>query len=322
MYRVRVPDSRHHSRSAHAISSGPLSARRCAGAPRSATRASRTWTRSSAVQRRPTRIAIASRVCSSTMLASFNLLPSAVWSNSKSIAQTWLGRSARSRSAVPVAMRRRLRERTGRRRPSSRHSRWMRLWFTPVQGWPGSRRSTRQAIRQPHRGCARATSRSFSRSRRSASGGVEGGRRWETPKRCCRCPTALRRRSGSEVSLGQLLEQVDVQRLVGDQPLEPGVLGLQLPQLLGLAGLHPAILGPPAVPGRLADLQHPQHFSEVLAVVQQTLALADFPDCLLRGVPVSLHVIVLLPTVWAIGLSQRLDQLQGLTSLVLSSVVR
>jgi hypothetical protein len=31
-------------------------------------------------------------------------------------------------------------------------------------------------------------------------------------------------------------------------------------------------------------------------------------------VPVSLHVIVLLPTVWAIGLSQQLDQLQGLTS--------
>ena len=30
--------------------------------------------------------------------------------------------------------------------------------------------------------------------------------------------------------------------------------------------------------------------------------------------PVSLHVIVLLPTVWAIGLSQQLDQLQGLRS--------
>jgi SAM-dependent methyltransferase len=30
--------------------------------------------------------------------------------------------------------------------------------------------------------------------------------------------------------------------------------------------------------------------------------------------PVSLHVIVLLPTVWAIGRSQQLDQVQGLTS--------
>jgi type I restriction enzyme M protein len=32
--------------------------------------------------------------------------------------------------------------------------------------------------------------------------------------------------------------------------------------------------------------------------------------------PVSLHVIVLLPTVWAIGLSQWMDQFQGLTSQV------
>jgi hypothetical protein len=53
---------------------------------------------------------------------------------------------------------------------------------------------------------------------------------------------------------------------------------------------------------------------QIGAVVQQAFALPDFPDCLLRGVPVSLHVIVLLPTVWAIGLSQQVDQLQGLTS--------
>jgi hypothetical protein len=30
--------------------------------------------------------------------------------------------------------------------------------------------------------------------------------------------------------------------------------------------------------------------------------------------PVSLHVIVLLPTLWAIGLSQQMDHLQGLRS--------
>jgi len=39
-------------------------------------------------------------------------------------------------------------------------------------------------------------------------------------------------------------------------------------------------------------------------------------------VPVSLHVIVLLPTVWAIGLSQQVDQLQGLTSAQVRSVVQ
>ena len=44
-------------------------------------------------------IASASRVCSSTMLSSFRTRPSAVWSNWKSSAQTWFGRSARSRTA-------------------------------------------------------------------------------------------------------------------------------------------------------------------------------------------------------------------------------
>src|SRR5215204_1082914 len=41
--------------------------RRCSGAPRTATNPARTSTRSSAVQVRPTRMARASRVCSSTM---------------------------------------------------------------------------------------------------------------------------------------------------------------------------------------------------------------------------------------------------------------
>ena len=43
--------------------------------------------------------ASASRVCSSTMLSSFKTRPSAVWSNWKSSAQTWFGRSARSHLA-------------------------------------------------------------------------------------------------------------------------------------------------------------------------------------------------------------------------------
>ena len=44
-------------------------------------------------------IASASRVCSSTTLSSFRTRPSAVWSNWKSSAQTWFGRSARSLAA-------------------------------------------------------------------------------------------------------------------------------------------------------------------------------------------------------------------------------
>ena len=79
---------------APAMSSGPLSMRRCRDAPPAATRASTTATTWSASQLRPTRFARASRVRSSTMFSSFSLRRSAVSSNWKSSAQTWLGRSA------------------------------------------------------------------------------------------------------------------------------------------------------------------------------------------------------------------------------------
>ncbi len=56
------PESRHQSRSAQAISAGPLSIRRCLGAPRWVTRRSRQATTPSAPMERPTSIARASRV--------------------------------------------------------------------------------------------------------------------------------------------------------------------------------------------------------------------------------------------------------------------
>src|SRR3546814_9345458 len=43
------------------------------------------------------------------------------------------------------------------------------------------------------------------------------------------------------------LQSLDVQVCLVQQPLEPGVLGLQLLQPLGVFGVHAAILGPPAV---------------------------------------------------------------------------
>src|SRR3546814_10393136 len=46
------------------------------------------------------------------------------------------------------------------------------------------------------------------------------------------------------------LQSLDVQVCLGQQPLEPGVLGLQLLQPLGVFGVHAAILGPPAVEDR------------------------------------------------------------------------
>jgi hypothetical protein len=77
-----APVNRHQSRNALAVSSGPLSQRMKRGArPRSATRQSRTPTVASASMRRSTVMVRASRVCSSTTLSSFNLLPSSVWSN-------------------------------------------------------------------------------------------------------------------------------------------------------------------------------------------------------------------------------------------------
>ena len=68
-------------------------------------------------RKRATRIASASRVYSSTTWSSFSVRPSLVVSNWKSKAQTWLGRSARSRLAgtadSPSRCRLRFRCRTG-----------------------------------------------------------------------------------------------------------------------------------------------------------------------------------------------------------------
>ena len=72
-----------------AVISGPLSIRTSSGAaPRSRTIWSSTRTAWSASIERATRIAKASRVCSSTTWSSFNVRPSTVVSNWKSSAQT------------------------------------------------------------------------------------------------------------------------------------------------------------------------------------------------------------------------------------------
>jgi putative transposase len=85
---VPSPRRRHQSRRTQAIISGPLSILMNFGAPRSATRRSRTATILSAVMDRSTSVARASRVCSSTMFNSFKRLRSAVSSNSKSSPHT------------------------------------------------------------------------------------------------------------------------------------------------------------------------------------------------------------------------------------------
>ena len=76
--------------------------------PRRATIPSSIEAVASAVMLLAATIASASRVCSSTMLSSFWTRPSAVWSNWKSSAQTWFGRSAHSLAAGTAERPRRL----------------------------------------------------------------------------------------------------------------------------------------------------------------------------------------------------------------------
>ena len=102
--------------------------------------------------------------------------PSAVVSNIKSSAHTWLGRSACSRHAgtVLVPNLRRLGECGGTRNPSARQSRCTRLWFT----FQPSIRSTAPARLKPHLGHVLEISRSRLRNSSSGAATGRGGRRW------------------------------------------------------------------------------------------------------------------------------------------------
>ena len=82
-----------------------------------------------AVIERSIRPAMHSRVCSSTMEQILIGRPRSSLLNWKSTAHTRFGAEAEGASAVeaPTRLRRR---RCGTRRPSSRHSRWIFLWFT------------------------------------------------------------------------------------------------------------------------------------------------------------------------------------------------
>jgi hypothetical protein len=60
---------------------------------------------------------------------------------------------------------------------------------------------------------------------------------------------------GSAGSPGQLLQPVLLQLGLGQQPLERSVVAGEFLQALGVVGLQPAVLGAPAVVGRLADLR-------------------------------------------------------------------
>jgi len=118
--------------------SGPLSQRINAGAvPRRWTIRSSVLTVSSAPMRRAAGVARASRVYSSVTVRILIGRPSAVWSERKSSAQTWLGQAAATWPGIRLPRRRR-RGLAGSRSPSSRHNRCTRL---RLQAQPSRHRS-------------------------------------------------------------------------------------------------------------------------------------------------------------------------------------
>jgi len=118
-------------------------------------------------------------------------------------------------------------------------------------------------------------------------------------------------------SLGDLAKHVDVEGLVGDQLLQPGVLRFEFLQPFRVGRFHAAVLGEPAMPPRLGDLEMAAHLVEVLARGQLFVALRELADDLIRRVPPALlgcHGAVILPTLTGIRVAQHLDDYEGLSS--------
>jgi hypothetical protein len=103
--------------------------------------------------------------------------------------------------------------------------------------------------------------------------------------------TARRRRDGLRIPLGDLLQRLILEHLIGDDPLQLDVLRLQLLQPLDVVGLHPAELGAPAVIRRLRDLQTLPDLRQLHPLAQQPVGLPQLADDLLRGMPASRHAI-------------------------------
>src|SRR5205807_229090 len=87
-----------------------------------------------------------------------------------------------------------------------------------------------------------------------------------------------------------LLQGVDLELLVGDDPLQLGVLALELLQALDVVGLHPAVLRAPAVKRVLGDLELLGDLWDRLAFGEHPLCLAQLANDLLGRVPASLHL--------------------------------
>lgn len=103
--------------------------------------------------------------------------------------------------------------------------------------------------------------------------------------------------SWSEVSLRELLQS--------------GVFCLQLPQPPDAVGLHPTVLVPPPIPGCLADLQMAKNLGQILAVVEQALALACAPPARVCASAASSWSVSPRPTSQASGFPQKIVKHAG-----------
>ena len=69
---------------------------------------------------------------------------------------------------------------------------------------------------------------------------------------------------------------------VGEQPLQGGVLPLQLLQSLGVVSFEPAELIPPPIVGPLQHLQPTADIRDLLTLGQHPIGLGQFANKLLR----------------------------------------
>src|SRR6266540_1672070 len=119
---------------------------------------------------------------------------------------------------------------------------------------------------------------------------------------------------GSVFSPGYLLQYLDVQRLVGDHPLESAALILESTQLFGVVRLHASVLIAPAPEGVLADSQLLGHLGDLLAFAEQPIRFLQLAHDLLRRVLPAFHSSSSLPSRAVVEPSYHVDLFSGVRS--------
>jgi len=117
---------------------------------------------------------------------------------------------------------------------------------------------------------------------------------------------------GSPVWAGGLLQDLYIERLLGHQLLQAGILFLQSPQLLGHLRRHPAILLALAIVRLLRDLERFTDLGHLLTLAQSYIRLTQFLDDLVRRMSRLLHLKRMLSGLRPDAiLPSRMDQFQG-----------